>query len=226
MKSKYTKVLKAGFGQRVHYLLALTGLSRSAFCTKYNLYYSTVTDWTKEISIISPGHMNKLLKALEKERILCSSHWLLTGENDPPQRYEGAEFPFKAQLISRKIPLADQGIKNSGLQAEIQLLWSNTQADVHKFEIFFVGDRGMEPYYTSHDLVGCYFAFTKELESLYGQVCVIEAEPGQFTVRKFLPEETYFLGVPTNKDIPTQTIHTLKRAGLIHWYRRIMFDKG
>lgn len=225
MKSRYKKVLKPGFGQRVSRLIALTGLSRSAFCTKYRLYYSTVTDWTSEISIISPHSMNRFLKALENERILCSSHWLLTGEGENPQRYEGTEFPYKAQLISRKIPLADQGIKNPDLQAEIQLLWANSQTDVHKFEIFRVGDAGMEPYYASHDLVGCYFAFTKELEALYGQVCVIEAEPGQFTVRKFLPEETYFLGVPTNKDIPIQAIHTLKRAGLIHWYRRVMLEK-
>lgn len=221
MRTKNIHIIQPGYGERIKLAVALTDMNKSAFCRKYGFSYSTLRAWISEGYTVSDNHLARFINALEQENIECSTLWVLTGKGNPAKRLQNQDRLFKTQLIDLNISLEQQGITDPQLQAEVQLYAMHAKPSPQKFQVFRVGDQGMEPYFSRDDLLGCYFVFKRDLESLYGKVCVIEVEVGKFTIRKLVPEEDHYLLVPTHKEIDVLKVATFTRAGLIHWYRRV-----
>ena len=221
MASKNKVLNQSSYGERVKLVIALTNSKNQAFCRLSNFSNSTLKSWIHEEANPTPRLLKRFLNALEKQSVYCSSSWLLTGEGKAPHRIQDFEKPFNAHFISPKISLEKQGILETHLQKEIDLYYSHGKSRPQEFKVFRVGDGGMEPYYSSQDIVGCYFSFTKGLKDLQGKVCVIELEKGHFTVRKLVEEENHFLLVSANKDVAVEKISHFKRAGEIHWHRKV-----
>jgi SOS-response transcriptional repressor LexA len=221
MRIKNIHIAQSGYGERAKFAVSLTNMSHAAFCRSHDLPYATFRGWSGERFVVSPALLKRFLKALEKSGINCSDTWLLTGKGKQAHRATEIDKTFNAQLIFQELSLEEQGIFDKDLQKEIDFYYSLGKEQPNKFQIFKIGDIGMEPYICKGDIVGCYFAFTKQLPSLYGKVCVIEQEDGKFAVRKLMREEDFFLLVPTNSEKKVEQIKSFKRAGEIHWHRRV-----
>jgi DNA-binding transcriptional regulator YiaG len=122
------------FGTRLQAIRGFLRLPRETFAQRHGIPAVTLKAWELSKSTISNTHMSKLLNALEKEGIHCSTEWLLEGK--------GAS-PF----------LAREGQSNgtlSGIYAEQDCFLKNNPQSL----IQTVPDMAMSPYFEKGDYVG------------------------------------------------------------------------
>jgi hypothetical protein len=83
------------FAERVKSLRGYLSMTRKEFCSKHAIPEPTLLAWELSLYSISPSHLQKLIRAFERENILCTEDWLLRGEGTPPL--------FAAETIGREL---------------------------------------------------------------------------------------------------------------------------
>ncbi len=135
------------FAERIKALRGYLSMTRKEFCSKHGIPEPTLRAWELSLYSISPNHLQKLIKAFEKENILCTTDWLLHGEGTPPL--------FAAETINRELVKVNNDVSNKGsLVSPVLVETAVFQTYNPESFVMQISDNSMLPQFEKGDYVG------------------------------------------------------------------------
>ena len=80
----FSETILGSPGERIRTLRKALKIQRDVFCTKHDISKHSMRSWELGIYEISSRSLDKLVDAFQKEGLLCSSSWILTGKGPEP----------------------------------------------------------------------------------------------------------------------------------------------
>lgn len=179
------------FAERIKALRGYLSMTRKEFCSKHGIPEPTLRAWELSLYSISPSHLQKLIKAFERENILCTTEWLLQGEGTPPL--------FAAETINRELEkVTDDMSGNSTLVSPVLVESAVFQRYNPESLVIQISDNSMLPQFEKGDYVG---GIKKNLSLIkatdFGKIYIVVLEDGSQIVRIVYQgdtEKTFTLG--------------------------------
>jgi len=164
--------------KRLKLLRKISGLTIHQLSTKYNLSESTIKYWESESGgKISEKGAHKIIEAMRKEGVQCSSHWLLQGIGAYPQLID--------VRVGSTLPLNENISDEMQLNREIDFFCQQNQNVI----TITLTDDSLEPLFSNQDTVGGIRIFSDDIKKCIGKICIIETEDNQIVVKKILQGE-------------------------------------
>ncbi len=170
-------------GQRVRSLRALTGCTREIFEKNTGINAATLRIWecpTKKNHGLTIKGANRIINALQKMNIYCTSDWLFYGIGNGPITSNTTNSPLVSDdSLSQFIP---------------DLLWEDEINIIREIEFFkrinkdatviSVTDDSMEPLYSIGDYVGGKKFFEEQILETLNHISIIELVDNTILIRK------------------------------------------
>jgi hypothetical protein len=198
--------------QRVKYLRNLANLCRKDVCEDSKINLNTLIGWeVGRHGGLSKLGARRLITRIEKEGVMCSEQWLLTGEGQKPT------------LLSQH---CESNSEQQKILQELALFQSN-----YKYTLTFtLTDDSMKPYFEKGDCVaGVELTGTTTLNTLLDAPCIIKTE-NEILVRIFKPGSKrghyHLCCSDLNASLTFPTLYDIKviSAARICWHRKIIGD--
>lgn len=161
-------------GKRIKLARHLANLTRKDMLENYNINPNTLHAWEKGINCLTENNAQKLFEAFQAKGLAITKEWLLYGD-DPRSALSTA-----AQVDTQAIAdiLSIRG--DLKIFEEIDYFRQNNPHAISAM----VADEALLPFFYSGDYVGGIPLFTKELQSLIGEFCIITSESSDVFIRK------------------------------------------
>lgn len=212
--------LSQTMGDRFRQARELSPLSRTAFCLKHGLNCYTVQSWELGRSFSRVPNATKFCGALAAEGIVCTEDWLIEGAGPEPYLASAAKAGiYVPPITSRQLKKKPINPYESLVQKEVALFYEHS----HKMDgvVIQVSDEAMAPDYEVGEMIGALRSPLNQIHRFHQIVCLVEATPHHFLVRRLLKEgETYIL-LATNKDYPLIRLDQVTSVAEIVWRRRM-----
>ena len=205
-------VSKSARSKRLMCMRGMIGLSRRAFCEKYNLSPGTLQNWEKaRFGGLTEKGAKRMIEHFKEEGVYCSFRWLMYGEGE------------EAKLVDHANQGSDQLIvRRSSLQSDI-----NAMSAFHPDAVTMgVIDDSMIPILTKGSYVMGKKQYGDDIKRCTNQVCVVETKEGVRYIRLLRASHKdglYNLYVynPLTKVYPSTIINTeVSMAAPIFWIRK------
>ena len=200
--------------KRLRIARALSGLTREAFSKKHSISVFTLRSCELGHLAISHKTARKISNALQEEKILCTTEWIMEGKGQTPT-FHHCEAPHKNLSLLSEEDLILQ---------EINLFKkSHTSAVVWQLQ-----DNAMAPVYRCGDFIGG--QFIENHDQLIGKTCLIETQPNHFILRKITKDNNKFKPwILSALNLETRCCHYLRlskisSAALVLWTRRSLMS--
>lgn len=160
-------------GERLRRARLLAGLNtRREFELKHRISSNTLQGWEQNKNPLSAKGAKRIVEALKKEGLLCSSEWLIYGNGMPPR-------PFEMMNAGIAEPMRDnQTLSELNLREE-EAIYTETQAFKNQQAntiIISISDDAMTPYYSIGDHIGGVQIDNRDMDQFLGQACIVELE--------------------------------------------------
>lgn len=208
-------------GERFRLARELSPLSRKAFCAKHGLNWYTVQSWELRRNFSRGTNLTKFCQALVEEGIVCTEDWLIEGIGPTPYLESSKEAgTFVPPITSRQLKKQSPDLLKNLIQEEIALFTDHSQKMGRKGVAIQITDEAMAPDYEVGEFVGALSIPLDQIHRFHQVICLVEASPNHFLVRRLLQEgETYIL-LATNKDYPLIRLEQITSLSEIIWRRR------
>lgn len=165
-------------GERIRFLRRMTVRSREEFCHRHSLNYHTLASLELDRLKPSAKQVNRIIQALHDDGLQVTASWILEARGDPPSRHP------------QQLPL---------MQGSFLMNWARFFQD-HRWAVMHVvqGDH-MEPFYSSHDVVGGVWSNAPHL--LVGKKCIVQYHHRLYVGVLFLQRQLFAIN-PTNPKAP------------------------
>ena len=178
-KSEATSAGARARGKRLKTVRLMAQLTRLALETKHGISSSTLQSWeSAKSSGLTERGVQRILPALEKEGVYCTSDWLLYGVGAAPQiiGVNGNELADKTNL-----PIVALN-ENRAVIEEVLYFRS-----IHRDALdMMVADDGMEPHYHLNDHVAGKCRTGTRIDYLVGMDCIVQTKQNQLLFRRLL----------------------------------------
>lgn len=208
-------------GERFRVARELSPLSRKAFCTKHGLNWYTVQSWELRRNFSRGVNVTKFCQALAGEGIICTEDWLIEGIGPKPyleSSHEAGTYvpPITSRQLKKNAPTLIDGL----IQEEVALFCEHSQKIEREGVVIQISDEAMSPDYEVGEFVGALHIPLDQAHHFHQVVCLVEATPHHFLVRRLLKDgETYIL-LAINKDYPLIRLEQITSLKEIVWRRR------
>jgi transcriptional regulator with XRE-family HTH domain len=207
-------------GQRLKTARMMTGLTRNAFEEKYRISASTIQSWeAAKAGGLTERGAKRILPALHKEGVTCTTDWLLYGVGSGPQPANISLSISEKTTPSNNAPFEDKAV--------IQELLAFRNLHPNAID-FLVSDDGMEPHYSVGDYIAGIRRSKDRIEESLEADCIVQttdnvirfrrlkrgSRPGLYNLVCINPNTTVFETTLYNQEL-------LSTAPVI-WHRRKM----
>ena len=209
-------------GERFRIARELSPLSRKSFCAKHDLNWYTVQSWELRRNFSRGVNVSKFCEALAAEGIICTEDWLIEGIGPKPY-LESSQIAnaYARPITSRQLKKHTPNLNESLIQEEIALFSEHSRKIGRQGVAIQITDDAMTPDFEYGEFVGALNIPLDKIHNFHQVVCLIEATPHHFLIRRLLKEgETYIL-LATNKDFPLIRLEQITSLSEIVWRRRI-----
>jgi transcriptional regulator with XRE-family HTH domain len=178
------------FAERIKALRGYLSMTRKEFCSKHGIPEPTLRAWELSLYSISPTHLQKLIKAFERENILCTTDWLLHGEGTPPL--------FAVETINRELEKVTDDMSGNPSLVSPVLVESAVFGRYNPGSfVMQVSDNSMLPQFERGDYVGGIKQDLSLKPADFGKIYIVILEDGSQVVRIVYQgdtEKTFTLG--------------------------------
>jgi len=171
---------KEARGKRLRYIRKeLLGLTRLEFQNRHkdlNITASILHNWEEaRYSGIKESHAGLILRALEREKVVCEKNWLLYGSGNPPK--------ICTTMIEQK---PSNTFVNPDMKEEHIIA-----SELRTFRGFYVdavdtiiSDDALSPQFEVGDYVGGIRLIGNDIEKADGLICIVQTKAGLHLTRK------------------------------------------
>jgi hypothetical protein len=208
-------------GERFRLARELSPLSRKSFCTKHDLNWYTVQSWELRRNFSRGVNVSKFCEALAAEGIICTEDWLIEGIGPKPyleSSHEGSAYapPITARQLKKHSP----NLIESLIQEEISIFCAHSQKMGRQGVAIQITDEAMAPDFEYGEFVGGLNIPADKIHHFHQVVCLVEATPHHFLIRRLLKEGETYLLLANNKDYPLIRLEQITSISEIVWRRR------
>jgi SOS-response transcriptional repressor LexA len=202
-------------GLRFKSARSLVALTRKEFCAKHELNPHMVQAWEIGRNASRGKNLARFCDALAREGVLCAPEWLLHGTGKSPYKINGSE-----QLVAHDndFPSSDEG---GLIDSEAQFFRETYAKHGRKPIVVRIADNAMQPLFRQGDYVGGFLQTNGTLDSLAGEICIVEIGAQNFIVRRLVKEGHRFLLLGQDFKEPVISFESVVGAAEIIWHRRI-----
>lgn len=207
---------------RFRFARSLVPLTRTAFCNKHGLNYSTLQSWEISRSNSREGNVAKFCEALSQEGVFCTEDWLFEGKGPPPARSSTEGMTCYSPLLTARGLKHRSSELNTGLaQEEVLFFQENCKEKRVDAVTIQILDDAMHPEYEKGEYVGALRVPLGQAHQLNQTICLIETIPHHFLARQLLIEGDKFILLTSNKAFPVLSFDALTSIAQIVWRRKI-----
>ncbi|MBX9804157.1 MAG: S24 family peptidase [Alphaproteobacteria bacterium] len=208
-------------GERFRLARELSPLSRKAFCTKYGLNWYTVQSWELRRNFSRGVNLTKFCQALAEEGIVCTEDWLIEGIGPTPYLESSREAAtYVPPITSRQLKKQSPDLLKTLIQEEIALFCDHSQQIGRKGVAIQITDEAMAPDYEVGEFIGALNIPLDQIHLFHQVICLVEASPNHFLVRRLLKEGEAYILLATNKDYPLIRLEEIASLSEVVWRRR------
>lgn len=210
-------------GLRLKKARLMAGYTRQTLEDKYGISLNTLQAWEQGKAPLTLKGAEKIVKALKKSGVHCTTDWLLNGKSEPPKLIDMEQI----QTLENN----DIKLLNSDF-----IQWNDGTAILREIESFrafnpnssviIVMDDGMLPFYSIGDYVGGKRKLGNKIDEYIGTHCIIETKDGLTMVRKLGAgkfNNTYTLScIHPMTTISSPTLYDVELASVapVIWHRK------
>lgn len=213
--------LSLTIGERFRQARELSSLSRKAFCNKHELNWFTVQSWELGRNFSRGTNVTKFCEALAREGVTCTEDWLIEGIGPAPYLESSQKDKvYVPAITSRQLKKVSSNPYDKFIQMEIALFCENSEKMGGKAVVIQLSDEAMAPDYETGEVIGALHVPFSEVDCFHQTVCLVEATPHHFLVRRLLREGDSFILLATNNDYPLIRLEKITSVAEIVWRRR------
>jgi DNA-binding transcriptional regulator YiaG len=203
-------------GKRIRYIRdQMLGLSRREFAEHHSdlkITEAVLQNWEEgRYKGLKDKQVNLILKALEREGILCEKLWLLNGIGNPPQKATHLDFQQNMELSETDAVAKELRIFHSLYTDSIDII---------------INDSAMEPFLKIGDHVAGVRYMGNDIEKTVGKFCIVQTKVGQILTRRIEhgDESGLYTLIGFNEKINPQKNIQLFSSAPILWWRRLLVN--
>ena len=209
-------------GGRFRYAREISPIPRTVFCRKHKINYNTVQSWEISRNVCRSPNVTKFCRALAAEGIVCTEDWLIDGIGPQPYLASSPEAgvyvpPIRVRQPKKKTLESPEDL----VHKEIALFYDHSLKMQREGIAIQVSNSAMAPDYEAGEFIGGCRIPLNQIDRLHQTICLIEAKPHHFLVRRLLKEGEAYILLATNKDSPVICLDEITSAAEIVWRRRI-----
>lgn len=209
-------------GERFRLARELSPLSRKSFCAKHDLNWYTVQSWELRRNFSRGVNVSKFCEALAAEGIICTEDWLIEGIGPKPYLESSQEASaYAPPITSRQLKKHTSNYIESLIQEEVALFCDHSQKIGRQGVAIQISDEAMKPDFEYGEFVGALTIPEDKINHFHQVVCLVEAKPHHFLIRRLLKEGDTYILLATNKDYPLIRLEQITSLGEIVWRRRL-----
>lgn len=207
-------------GERFRLARELCPLSRTAFCTKHHLNWYTVQAWELGRTVSRSLNTAKFCEALALEGVICTEDWLIEGIGVEPYLASTSKSNiYVSPITARQLKKESAKPHEDLVQKEVALFYENNQK--MNGIVIQVSDEAMDPDYEVGEFIGAIRVPPDQIKNLHQLVCLVEAAPHHFLIRRLLREGDAYILLATNTNFPLIRLDQITSVGEIVWRRRV-----
>lgn len=208
-------------GGRFRHARELCPLNRTDFCNKHALNCYTVQSWELSRSFSRTTNVAKFIEALAAEGIICTEAWLMEGIGPEPFLSSSPKAGvFAPPITSRQLQKKFNNLSESLVQKEVTLFCEHSLKMGMDEVVIQIADDAMSPDYEVGELIGAWRIPLEQVSRLHQSICLVEATPNHFLIRRLLRDGDTYILLALNMDYPLIRLNQVTSVAEIIWRRR------
>lgn len=172
-------------GKRLRFLRNITGMVTQTFGRLCGIGRTTVSSWEQGINPLTERGAEKVVHAVRKEGIRCTTLWLLHGLGDAPRIIEQdklSKLNYQILTPSETSSLQEEqmGYGGSDVEKEIELF----KRDHPDHLVYRIKDDSMYPNYQENEWVGGVKLSPQAMDLAHGLDCIVQLKNDALLVRR------------------------------------------
>jgi DNA-binding transcriptional regulator YiaG len=172
-------------GKRLRFVRNITGMVTHTFGRLCGIGRTTVSSWEQGINPLTERGAEKVVHAVRKEGIRCTTLWLLHGIGEAPKIVEQDKlsklnYQTLTPVETPSLEEIQTSYKGSDLEKEIELF----KATYPEHLIYRIQDDSMQPIYREGEWVGGVRLSQEALDLAHGMDCIVQLKNGLLIVRR------------------------------------------
>jgi len=202
-------------GLRFKSARSLVALTRKEFCERHGLNLHMVQAWEIGRNTSRGKNLARFCDAMAREGVFCSAEWLLHGTGDSPHKIQSS-----ALLGAHAIDFPS-GDESNLIESEAQFFRETHEKLGRKPIVVKIADDAMQPIFRKGDYVGGFLQSDGTLDSLAGEIWIVEIGVQNFVVRRLVKDGQRFLLLGQDFKEPVISFENIVSAAAIIWHRRM-----